>query len=93
MYGKPCFHAAAADLVALVSPHGVTSAEAALRWLCYHSGLGGEDGVVLGGRTDEQLRDNVRAVEMGPLPGELVEGIERIWEGVRNGVKGRLGQC
>ncbi|OIW28607.1 Aldo/keto reductase [Coniochaeta ligniaria NRRL 30616] len=35
--GKPGFHAAAADLVALVSPHGMSPAEASLRWLCWHS--------------------------------------------------------
>lgn len=84
-YGKPCFHAASAQLVALASPRGVTPAEAALRWLCWHSGLGREDGVLLGARTPEQLRDSVEAVERGPLPGELAEGIERIWQGVREG--------
>ncbi|KAJ9151099.1 Aldo/keto reductase [Coniochaeta hoffmannii] len=87
MYGRPCFQSAAADLVALVSPRGVGPAEAALRWLCYHSELGGEDGVVLGATTVEQLRDCVAAVERGPLPEELVAGIERIWEGVREGVR------
>ena len=86
-YGRKCFHSAAADLVALVSPRGVGPAEAALRWLCYHSELGGDDEVVLGAVTVEQLRDGVAAVERGPLPEELVVGIERIWEGVREGIK------
>lgn len=89
MYGKPCFHSASARLVALASPHGVTPAEAALRWLCWHSELGGRDGVVLGARTCEQLRASVGAVERGPLPAALVAGIETIWESVREGVRWR----
>lgn len=89
MYNKPCFPAAAADLVALVSPHGVSPAEASLRWLCWHSRLGSEDGIVLGGTSAEQLRENMRAVEKGPLPQELVDGIERIWETVQDAVRRR----
>jgi aflatoxin B1 aldehyde reductase len=89
MYDKPCFHATAADLVALVSPHGMSPAEASLRWLYWHSRLGNEDGVVLGTTSTEQLSENVRAAEMGPLPEELVDGIERIWEAVQDGVRRR----
>ncbi len=89
MYNKPCFHAAAADLVALVSPHGMSPSEASLRWLCWHSRLGSNDGVVLGSTSTEQLSENVRAVEHGPLPEELVDGIERIWETVQDAVRRR----
>lgn len=86
MYKKPCYHTATADLVSLVSPYGMTPAEASLRWLCYHSNLGAEDGVLLGGVSKEHLTENVRAVERGPLPDELVGGIERIWDAVKGGV-------
>jgi aflatoxin B1 aldehyde reductase len=87
MYGKPCFHAAVAKLVALVSPLGITPAEASLRWVCWHSELGEDDRLVLGGKTVEQLRCNVAAVRAGPLPEELVTGIESIWDGLREGVR------
>lgn len=89
-YDRPCFRAAAADLVALVSPHGVSPAEAALRWLCWHSRLGGGDGVVLGAAASTgQLSENMRGVERGPLPEALVVGIERIWETVQEAVRRR----
>ncbi|KAB5554911.1 NADP-dependent oxidoreductase domain-containing protein [Coniochaeta sp. 2T2.1] len=87
MYNKPCFRTAAADLVKLVSPAGMSPAEAGLRWLVWHSGLGEGDGVVLGGGRGEEVRENVRAVERGELPEEIVKGMERIWEGVREGVR------
>ena len=45
--------------------------------------------MVFGAKTGEQLRENVEAVERGPLPQELVDEIERIWEAVRDGIRQR----
>jgi aryl-alcohol dehydrogenase-like predicted oxidoreductase len=84
-YGKPRSQAAAAaaDLVALAGPAGLSPPEASLRWLCWHAGLEPGDEVLLGGGNEEELRENVRAVERGPLSAEPVGGIDRIWEGIR----------
>lgn len=47
-YDHPEFHAALRKLMAAIEPLGIKPAEAALRWLAYHSALDEADGIVLG---------------------------------------------
>ena len=70
---------------------GVTTVEIALRWLRWHSGLrvgtgkesGGNDGVIIGISKLEHLGENIDGLEGEPLPGEIVEALERMYRGVR----------
>ncbi|KAI9849521.1 MAG: hypothetical protein M1837_004141 [Sclerophora amabilis] len=58
----------------------MTMTEVSLRWIVYHSMLGGGDGVILGASTVSQLGDNLRDIEKGPLPRVIAETVNRMWE-------------
>lgn len=79
---KPAFHGAIRSLQALLAERGIGPTAAALRWICYHSQLRVEsgDGIILGASRIEQMEQNAADVEAGPLPAEVVEGIEEIWK-------------
>jgi aflatoxin B1 aldehyde reductase len=59
---------------------GVTLKEAALRWLMHHSILGKDDGVILGASSVEQMEENLKACEGGPLPEGVVDVFEQAWD-------------
>lgn len=70
----------------------LTLIEIALWWCVHHSKLQmqtqmqngggggrGRDGVIIGVSSFEQLETNLRDLEKGPLPDEVVEGLDRAW--------------
>ncbi|KAL2220762.1 NADP-dependent oxidoreductase domain-containing protein [Thermoascus aurantiacus ATCC 26904] len=67
----------------VVEKHGLTMLETALRWVHHHSALnmkdGGRDGVLIGVSSFEQLVSNLRDIEKGPLPDEVVEALDKAW--------------
>ncbi|KAJ5291728.1 Aflatoxin B1 aldehyde reductase member 2 [Penicillium angulare] len=67
----------------VVEKHGLTLIETALRWLHHHSALkvgnGGRDGIILGVSSFSQLESNIRDVQKGPLPEDVVEALEKAW--------------
>ena len=72
--------AAAAEFAALVRtalPDGVTTAQAALAWVTQ---LPGVTTVIPGARSGDQARANAAAADVGPLPGELLDGVRRIYD-------------
>jgi aflatoxin B1 aldehyde reductase len=57
-------------------------AEVALRWVVHHSGLrvkGGNDGVIVGVSSVEQLEQNLDHLEKGPLPESVVRALDEAW--------------
>lgn len=60
---------------------GIPTAEAALRWISYHSQLAREhgDSVIIGASSAAQLETNLAALEKGPLPEELVQAFDGAW--------------
>jgi aryl-alcohol dehydrogenase-like predicted oxidoreductase len=60
--------------------HRIPPAEGALRWVCYHSALGEEDGLILGELRLEQVKQNAEAVKKGPLPTGVVTEMEEEWK-------------
>ncbi|KAI0551206.1 Aldo/keto reductase [Xylaria curta] len=64
---------------------GLAPLEVALRWVKYHSLLsaGKGDGIVLGFSKLEQLKENLDALEKGPLDDELLEAIDAAWRVAR----------
>ncbi|KAJ7643810.1 NADP-dependent oxidoreductase domain-containing protein [Roridomyces roridus] len=86
-FDKPELHAAIKALDSLLESHGISKPEAALRWACFHSALKAEngDGIILGASRAEQVVANVEAVKKGPLPEEVVKGMEGIWFEVKKG--------
>lgn len=66
-----------------VAEHGLTLVETALRWVAHHSALrvqDGNDGVIIGVSSLEQLGANLDALEKGPLPEGLVKTLDEAWK-------------
>ncbi|KAL4929184.1 aldo/keto reductase family protein [Aspergillus undulatus] len=89
-YFKDETFAAVQVIKAAATKHGLTMAECAFRWLRHHSALrfavgsvsgdNGNDGVVIGISSLEQLENNIRDLERGPLPPDVVGAFEQAWE-------------
>lgn len=58
---------------------GLEMKEACLRWLLHHSPLDDEDGIILGASSHDQMEENLRACEGGPLPESVVASFENMW--------------
>ncbi|EKG20660.1 GTP cyclohydrolase II RibA [Macrophomina phaseolina MS6] len=67
----------------VVQKHNLTLLETAFRWLTHHSALnikeGGNDGVIIGVSSFEQLEANLKEFDKGPLPDEVVEALDKAW--------------
>lgn len=61
---------------------GLTMFETALRWAVHHSQLkvkDGNDGIIIGVSSLEQLAANLDALEKGPLPDAVVRSLDEAW--------------
>ncbi|KAK9781678.1 putative Keto reductase [Seiridium cardinale] len=60
---------------------GISTAEAALRWISHHGKLAKEkgDAVIIGASSAQQLEENLSNLEKGPLPEELVRAFDEAW--------------
>ncbi|KAI6941567.1 hypothetical protein KC355_g15530 [Hortaea werneckii] len=65
--------------------HGLTEAECALRWMTHHSQLKRENGdaIIIGASSTKHIEQNLIDLEKGPLPDEVVEALDRGWEGCK----------
>jgi aflatoxin B1 aldehyde reductase len=63
--------------------HNLTLLEIALRWVMHHSALNvatdGGDGIIIGVSSKEQLVSNLKDLEKGPLPEEVVRVLDDAW--------------
>jgi aflatoxin B1 aldehyde reductase len=76
-------HEAIRFLDKILNSHGLTKIEASLRWLAFHSKLTLEDAIIFGSSKIAQIKQNVAAVEKGPLPEDVVTALNGIWEAVQ----------
>ena len=92
MYRDRYFKESVVDALAMIEPvakeHNVPLIEVALRWCVHHSKLkmrseGGNDGIIMGISSYEQLEQNVEACEKGPLPQPVVDVLDKAWERAR----------
>ena len=69
-----------------VKKYNISCVEATYRWLSYHSMLDGNrgDGIIIGASKINHLIENMKAVEQGPLPYEIVDAFERAWEACKS---------
>ncbi|KAJ4302458.1 hypothetical protein N0V88_002602 [Collariella sp. IMI 366227] len=66
-----------------VDKAGLTMIETALRWVVHHSALkikNGNDGIIVGVSSVEQLDKNLTDLEKGPLPEDVVNALDEAWE-------------
>ncbi len=61
---------------------GLTTAEAAVRWVNHHSLMKREygDAIIIGASSAKQLEENLQNLEKGPLPDEMVQAFDQGWE-------------
>ncbi|KAK1977474.1 aldo/keto reductase [Colletotrichum cereale] len=67
---------------AAAEKHGLSMIETALRWTLHHSALNvkdGNDGIIIGISSVQQLEDNLNQLEKGPLPNEVVQALDQAW--------------
>ena len=66
---------------AAAGAHGLTPIEATYRWLAYHSMLNGDrgDAILIGASKLSHLKQNIAAVQAGPLPEDVTAAFERAW--------------
>ncbi|KAF7346097.1 putative aldo keto [Mycena sanguinolenta] len=79
-YIQPGMFAAVEKFTALCTEYSVPLPEAAMRWLAYHSALRETDAILVGATKVEQVREAVRALNAGPLPAGLVEGMDSVFD-------------
>ncbi|KAF2264431.1 aflatoxin B1 aldehyde reductase member 2 [Lojkania enalia] len=88
MYRDRYFKDATFDALRIVElvaeKHNLTLLEIALRWCVHHSELktrlkGGNDGIIIGVSSFEQLESNLRDLEKGPLPEEVLKALDEAW--------------
>lgn len=62
--------------------HGISSSEAAYRWLAYHSMLNSVrgDAILIGASKLDHLHQNIEAIKKGPLPVDIVDAFNTAWE-------------
>lgn len=59
---------------------GIPIAEAAYRWLAFHSKLNNNDAIILGASKLEQMAQNISCLRNGVLPEHIIEAINDAWE-------------
>ncbi|KAG7007769.1 hypothetical protein G7Y79_00008g024070 [Physcia stellaris] len=65
--------------------HKSSSIEVAIRWIAHHSALSHEDGIVIGASKIEHIQNTISMIKKGPLPEEILEITEDLWNAVKAG--------
>jgi aryl-alcohol dehydrogenase-like predicted oxidoreductase len=68
------------ELLAVARAAGRSPVSFALNWLLNHTAA---DCVILGASKIEQLEENLKALDDGPLPGDAVAACDRVWTRLR----------
>jgi aryl-alcohol dehydrogenase-like predicted oxidoreductase len=79
-YWHPGYFDAVEELRRLAERAGRSLVSLSLNWLLHHTAA---DCVILGASRLSQLEENLRAIEDGPLPGDVVAGCDAVWSGLR----------
>lgn len=81
LYNKPNMLEALRLWDKISKESGISKADLAYRWVRYNSALNGElgDGVLIGSRTTEQLKETFSGLKHGPLSPEIAAQIEEVW--------------
>lgn len=87
MYRARYFKDATFEALRIIQPvvekHDLTMLEVAMRWCVHHSKLqiknGGRDGIIIGVSSLAQLEQNLKDLEKGPLPEEVLKALDEAW--------------
>lgn len=85
-YGKESIAAAIGKVSEAAANHNITSHAVALNWILNHSALSSKhgDGIIIAARTLEQLKSTLKACDMRPLPEDIVQLMEQVWDEVKH---------
>ena len=83
-YDKPGMHKAMEKLKALCDEHGISTEEASLRWIMFHSSLKEGDGVIVGASKPSQIEGCGKMITFGYLPEDLVTRMNALWDGCKS---------
>jgi aflatoxin B1 aldehyde reductase len=80
-YWNEAYFAALDAIRPVAKSHQLGLSEAALRWSSHHSALKKEcgDAIIVGASSAKQLEENLKCLEQGPLPDDLVQAFEKAW--------------
>lgn len=88
MYRGRYFKDATFEALKIIEPvvkkNGLTMIETALRWVMNHSQLNikpgtGNDGIIIGVSNFDQLQGNLKDLNKGPLPEDVVQALDDAW--------------
>ena len=79
-YWYDAYFDAVQELAVIARKAGRSMVSLALNWLLYHTAT---DCVILGASRIEQLQENLKAMEDGPLTAETVAACDGIWAKLR----------
>lgn len=81
-YWNDAFFDALDILRPVAKKHGLSEAECALRWMNHHSAMRREQGdkIIIGASSVGHLESNMKDLEKGPLPEEVVKALDQGWE-------------
>ncbi|KAG0022180.1 hypothetical protein BGZ81_008641 [Podila clonocystis] len=83
-YWNGLFLKAIQDLKMTAESLGFSLVDATFRWMVHHSGLGPNDGIVMGASSVSLLKSNLESLAHGqPLPEEMVMAFDSAWEQVQ----------
>lgn len=82
LYDKEDLTTAVAHVCDVASKHGLDGHAVALRWVLHHSHLRADkgDGMIITASSPEQLDKTLTACEAGPLPEEVAQVVDSVWE-------------
>jgi aflatoxin B1 aldehyde reductase len=86
LYHKPSYLDALDTWEQNAEDSGISKAELAYRWVTYHSALDGEkgDGIIFGARSPDQIKETTGFIRAGPLPKDIVDRVNTIWESIKH---------
>lgn len=81
-YWKQSYFDAVTEIRMACEAEDIPMAEAAYRWLCYHSEMkeAKDDGILIGASRQEQLLQNMASTVKGPLSIKIIEAMDNAWE-------------
>ncbi|KAL4885636.1 NADP-dependent oxidoreductase domain-containing protein [Aspergillus karnatakaensis] len=82
LYAKPSLFEGLKVWGEIADDAGISKAELAYRWVAFHSALDSNrgDGLVFGARNEGQIWGTLEGLRKGPLPREIAERVEGVWE-------------
>ncbi|KAG0091120.1 hypothetical protein BGZ93_008987 [Podila epicladia] len=82
-YWNNLFFEAVRNLTKVAEENHLTLLESSLRWMAHHSGLGPNDGIIIGASSLLHLEENLKNLAKGPLPQAMVTAFDEAWEHVK----------